>query len=223
MTEDLSPVLSRLEALGEKVTPAAELKLARFRDLLAESNAKYSLVSAGDGGRVVARHFVECAGFLRWLPEASLAVLDFGTGGGLPGIVVAALRTEARVLLLESRARKQVFLRHAVRTLELPNAAVAGRIDEASRAHSPPFDRVLVRGVGPISDVVPEVSAHLAPGGLLVMSKGARAMDEIVAAERLGTLRSMEWLEQRIDSLTTKDVGLIGCPTLVFRRRIDSR
>ena len=161
---------------------------------------------------------VESAGFLRWIPRSPLTLLDFGSGGGLPGMLIAILRDECRVLLLEARERKGVFLRHAVRSLSLGNVTVEGSLSIPRRARPSAFDRVVVRAVGDIVGVGDAAAAHLAPGGLLIAAKGSRAIEETEAAERKKRLRGLAWIEHRIDPLTTKDGRLIGGSTLVFRR-----
>ncbi len=216
--ESLDPLLSRLAALGEGPSDQALAKLAAYRDLLVVSNRRYSLLSAADEARIVARHFVESAGFLRWIPRSPLTLLDFGSGGGLPGMLIAILRDECRVLLLEARERKGVFLRHAVRSLSLGNVTVEGSLSIPRRARPSAFDRVVVRAVGDIVGVGDAAAAHLAPGGLLIAAKGSRAIEETEAAERKKRLRGLAWIEHRIDPLTTKDGRLIGGSTLVFRR-----
>lgn len=214
----LLPLRDRLAELGEPLPAAAGEMLLRYRDLIEAENRRYSVVSPADVARLVSRHFVESAGFLRWIPRESRRVLDFGSGGGLPGIVTAILRPESRVALLESRRRKQVFLRLAVRALPLANTEVAGSPHELSGPSAPPYDRITARSVGSIDDVLASTAPLAAPGGLLIMTKGSGASDELLRSLKRLSGSPVTLVERRIDPLTTRKGGRIGGSTLVFAK-----
>lgn len=181
--ESYEPVRAALRAFGADLGPAEEEKLRAYRQLLATSNPRYSLISPGDVGRIVSRHFVECAAFLRWIPEKEIRVLDFGSGGGLPGIVIQILRPQARVVLLEARRKKVVFLRQAVQRLGLARAAVAGGQAELTAGLAPPFERIIARAVSPLAKLLPLATPMLAPGGRLITPKGSGARAELAGVE----------------------------------------
>jgi 16S rRNA (guanine527-N7)-methyltransferase len=208
----------RLALLGEALAPDQAAALVAYHDLLAASNARYSLVSPADEARIASRHFVESAGFLRWIPGGTIRVLDFGTGGGLPGIVIRILRPESTLVLLEARERKRVFLRHAARTLALSNVLIAGAIGDLSGEEGAPFARVVARSVGPLEEIVTACAPHLAADGLLLVAKGSRAHEEAERARPLLGPLGLRWAEHRIDPLTTRAGERIGLSTLVLGR-----
>ena len=223
-SDTLEPLRERLASRGETLSESAAETLAAYRDLLLTSNPKYSLVSKSDEPRIVSRHFVESADFLRWIPDEEIRVVDLGSGGGLPGLVIQILRPATRVALLEARTRKQDFLRHAVRTLRLQRASVGASVEEllgGSRGRAGTFERVVVRSVAALEEIAPLAAALLAGGGLLLAAKGSRAEEEIDRAEGRLVSLGLEWIEQRFDPLTTRDGKRIGLSTLVLRKKHD--
>jgi 16S rRNA (guanine527-N7)-methyltransferase len=105
---------------------------------------------------------------LTGLPEAG-RVLDLGSGGGLPGLVIAAYRPELELTLLEARQRACRFLREAVSSLDRPDVAVVeGRAEEAARRADlrEAFDAVIARSFGP-----PAVTAECAVGFLRIAGR----------------------------------------------------
>jgi 16S rRNA (guanine527-N7)-methyltransferase len=104
------------------------------------------------------------------------AVLDLGTGGGIPGIPLALARPELHHHLVESRRRKADAVRRIVQDLGIPNVTVHGvRLRELLQRPGGAFSRsmalVIVRAVGPLPDLVREAAPALAPGGCIVAWK----------------------------------------------------
>ena len=126
-------------------------------------------------------------------------VADLGSGGGLPGLVLAASRPEARFDLLESVSRKCEFLRDAIDRMGLGNARViCERSEEWARADGrEAYDAVTARSVGRLAAVAELASPLLREGGVLVAWKGARSDEEEAELERAGDRLAMEPLEIR--------------------------
>ena len=85
-------------------------------------NPTVGLISRSSTDEVLGRHYGESIAGLALLPEGKL--LDFGSGGGFPGLVLAACRPNQRVILIESRGRKVAFLRQAIASMGLKNCRV---------------------------------------------------------------------------------------------------
>ena len=126
-------------------------------------------------------------------------VADLGSGGGLPGLVLAAIRPEVRFDLLESLSRKCEFLRDAIDRMGLGNARViCERSEEWARADGrEAYDAVTARSVGRLAAVAELASPLLREGGVLVAWKGARSDEEEAELERAGDRLAMEPLEIR--------------------------
>jgi 16S rRNA (guanine527-N7)-methyltransferase len=205
----------RLDSIGETLSHEAHETLRAYEALLIEANARYSLVSPADVSRIVSRHFVDSVEFLRWIPPSGVSVLDIGSGGGLPGLVIQALRRDISVSLLERRHRKRVFLRLAVRRLGLDATRVAA--EPADLGAVGLFERVTVRGVGPLAEIAAAAAPFLAERALLLAAKGSRGTEEARVATAALSRLGLSWIEHRIVPLTTRSGERIGSTTLVFR------
>lgn len=99
-----------------------ETRLALFVDLLIEESAHQNLVSKTSIGEIWSRHIVDSAQLLNVIDDDRGGLwLDIGTGAGLPGIVVAALR-DAPMLMVEPRRKRVDFLDHCIDALRLDHA-----------------------------------------------------------------------------------------------------
>src|SRR3989475_6218063 len=109
--------------LGVDVGHGAVDRLARFLDLLAVWNRRIHLTGARGLPSLVRNHAVDSLAPAAHMPRTGL-VIDVGSGAGFPGIVLACLRPDLEMALIESRRRRASFLREAIRTLPLPAARV---------------------------------------------------------------------------------------------------
>jgi 16S rRNA (guanine527-N7)-methyltransferase len=124
-------------------------------------------------------------------------IADIGSGGGLPGLVVARSLPHADVVLIDRREKRTDFLERAVRRLDLTNVMVrcvdAARVaEEASASHDAAFDVVTARGFGPPATTLRLASRLMRGAGVIVISEpptGDRWDPELVAALGLGSAR----------------------------------
>jgi 16S rRNA G527 N7-methylase RsmG len=111
-----------------------------------------------------AEHFVVA------LPTSVSAVLDLGSGGGLPGLVVAVRRPSVRCVLVERRAKRADLLRYGVRALRLDGRVEVAEGDIDEMPHLGPVDAVTARSFGPLREVLRIASPLLRPGGVCIVS-----------------------------------------------------
>ncbi|MDM8085183.1 16S rRNA (guanine(527)-N(7))-methyltransferase RsmG [Cellulomonas cellasea] len=153
-----------------------------FHRLLTDEGVLRGLVGPREVGRLWERHLLNSAAVVPFLPETG-RIIDIGSGAGLPGIVVAAMRPHAEVILLEPMERRIDWLTEVVDELGLSNAVVTrGRAEELHgelRA-----DAVTARAVAPLDRLYRWALPLLGKGGVLVALKGARAQDEVEAGAR---------------------------------------
>jgi 16S rRNA G527 N7-methylase RsmG len=151
---------------------------ARLETVLSEGQRR-GLVGPGD----IAMHIEHALGFLGAVASAAPSdfrlddarVLDLGTGGGLPGLVLAASRPDLETVLLDANLRSTTFLDEAVEVLDLgrrvtvvrARAETSGR-DSSYRGH---FDLVVSRGFGRPAVTAECGSPFLRSGGRLVVSE----------------------------------------------------
>ena len=143
-------IAKKLLSFGVVVAPKFGTQMARYAELLVEHNANFSLMSANETQFICERHLPDSAAFLvlHKVPTGT-RFLDYGSGGGFPGIVLAAALPECSFVLAESNARKTEFLKICVTELALDNVEVfLGRANAYKPA--PTFDYILMRAVGPL-------------------------------------------------------------------------
>lgn len=160
-----------LAALG--MTPrAADLKrLNAYLDLLLRWRRPAGLTACASRSELVARHVLDSAAALPFLPPGP--ALDAGSGAGLPGLVLALLRPEREWALLDSAARKAAFLRHACRELDIANASVVReRLENYRPAEQPRV--VIARALAPLPKLIGLAAHLLRRGSCLVAMLGRR-------------------------------------------------
>lgn len=153
-------------------------------------------VSAVEGKDVIRRQYAESLEIARIASEAASGtprlVVDVGSGGGFPGMVMAVVMRQADVVLVEPLKKRAALLAMAAEELGLRNVRVeAVRAEEAGRGWlRDRADVVTARAVAEVRELL-EYTAPLArPGGLLVLAKGSASEEEIAAAD--GALRELE-------------------------------
>jgi len=154
--------------------------LRRYADLLADAGVVRGLIGPREVPRLWDRHLVNCAQVAPAFATDS-RVCDVGSGAGLPGIVLALVRPDLEVTLLEPLLRRATFLHEVVADLALDRVRVVrGRAEEHAGAG---YDSVTARAVAPLDRLVRVALPLCRPGGTLVAMKGAGAADELAAAQ----------------------------------------
>ena len=152
----------------------------RFAALLAEEGVIRGLIGPREVPRLWDRHVLNSASVLPFLPPEG-TVVDIGTGAGLPGVVLACLRPEAHIVLLEPMERRVAWLEEVVSALGLTHAEVVrGRAEEMPL--TAPAAAVTARAVAPMDRLTRWGMPLLGVGGVLVAMKGSRAREEVEAA-----------------------------------------
>lgn len=184
-TLDKSAALADLP-LGRDLAAA----LARHWLLLEQVNSRFNLTSINDAVIAAERHYLDCllGGSLAdplWPQGGSCA--DLGSGGGFPGLVLAAAYPSRRFTLVEASRKKAAFLNDCAAELGLSNmAALPLRAEDAGReprlrGH---FDCVAVRAVAELAVLAEYALPLLKTGGLLLAWKGPEPQAEIIAASQ---------------------------------------
>lgn len=140
-------------------------------DLLGQLERSRQLGFLGPGP--VADHVLHAGAFLDVLAAVDGRVIDLGSGGGVPGLVIAAARSELEVVLLEAMGKRCDFLRSAAAELALSNVTVVQeRAEKAGRgALRGSADAVVARGFGPPAVTAECAAPLLSVGGLLAVSE----------------------------------------------------
>jgi 16S rRNA (guanine527-N7)-methyltransferase len=155
-----------------------------FHAMLADEGVLRGLVGPREVTRLWARHRLNSAAVVPFLPERG-QVIDLGSGAGLPGIVIAAMRPDCEVVLLEPMERRTDWLAEVADRLALTNVVVVrGRAEEVQGRYE--ADAVTARAVASLDKLYGWALPLLRDGGTLVALKGGKAEEEILAARKAG-------------------------------------
>ena len=162
--------------------------LSAYADLLATVGVERGLIGPREAPRLWERHLLNSVGVAELL-EPGWSVVDLGSGAGLPGLVLAIVRPDLTLTLVEPLLRRATFLEEAVAGLGLPNVTVRrARAEElAGELHA---DAVVARAVAPLDRLAAWALPLVRPEGLLLALKGAAAAEEVArtagAVDRAG-------------------------------------
>jgi 16S rRNA (guanine(527)-N(7))-methyltransferase RsmG len=164
---------------SREALPADILKrLQAYVDLLLRWNARINLIGRATEHDVWTRHIDDSLQLAPLLLAGTTALADLGSGAGFPGLVLS-IACALPVTLIESDRRKASFLTEAARVTEAPATVAPHRVEDL-----PPLSTPLIsaRAFAPLPKLLPLAARHLAPGGVLLLPKGARSEDELTAA-----------------------------------------
>jgi 16S rRNA (guanine527-N7)-methyltransferase len=180
------------DALGRhRIELAADAieSLDRYCHALWSWNEKLNLTRHTDYEKFVARDVVDSMALEPFL-DAGATVLDVGTGGGVPGIVLAIVRPDLEVSLCDSMAKKAKVADEIVRHLGLPITVHHAAAQELLKSRS--YDVLLVRAVAPLAKLLRWFAPHWDSIGRILVIKGPAWAEERQAAREAGLLNSLE-------------------------------
>lgn len=190
------------------ISPEGLEKLRLYEALTAKWTQKINLISRSTVGEIWSRHIEDSARIFLLAPEQPQLWADFGSGGGFPGIVVAALLQDrglaTRVVLVESDQRKATFLREAARQMGIPIDVRAERAEAIAPLGA---DVVSARALAPLDMLCAIAQRHGSPDMTCLFPKGESWADEVAAAQK-------NW---RFDLEAADDPGHKGSATLKLR------
>jgi len=192
---------------GEKIT-----RLEAYCRLLWAWNEKINLTRHTDYEKFVTRDIVDSQTLAHLLQPEEL-VLDVGTGGGVPGIILAILRPDLRVVLCDSVGKKARAVADMVERLQLKVPVVAGRVQDL--LGSAQFNTLVARGVGRLRETLGWLKPHWAAFDRLLVIKGRTWLAERGEARHYGLMRSLALrclAEYTTPSTGAENVILQICP-----------
>ncbi|QGZ62748.1 16S rRNA (guanine(527)-N(7))-methyltransferase RsmG [Paraburkholderia acidisoli] len=206
------------KALHVELNARQHTQLLDYVALLAKWNAVYNLTAIRDPRQMLIQHILDSLSILPHLPaRADAAVLDVGSGGGLPGIVLAIVRPDWQVTLNDIVQKKSAFQSQAKAELGLANlSVVTGRVESLRPGVEVPkkFDLIVSRAFAELSDFVTLARHLVADGGAIWAMKGVRPDGEIErlpeGAQALRTIRlevPMLEAERHLTEVTVEPVA----------------
>ncbi|GGY46442.1 16S rRNA (guanine(527)-N(7))-methyltransferase RsmG [Parvularcula lutaonensis] len=158
---------------------------ARFRAYdaeLIETAAHTNIVARGSLPERWERHYADSAQLWALLPNSARRLLDFGSGAGFPGMVLAILAADRvpalRLSLCDSVGKKAAFLQRVIERTGLRNVIVSNRRVENFPEHDR-FDTITARAVTALPGLLDFAVPRLAEGGTMIFPKGQRAQQEV--------------------------------------------
>lgn len=172
-----------------KLTPVSRETLARletFVGLLLQWQKTTNLISPTTIPNLWTRHVADSLQLLDLAPTAKSWV-DFGSGGGFPGIPVACVladRPGATVHLVESNGKKAAFLREAIRVTGIPAVVHAERIEDCGDSFGDKVDVVSARALAPLKILCDQAFPLIAKGAVGLFPKGQDVAAELTEAAK---------------------------------------
>ncbi|WP_322031619.1 16S rRNA (guanine(527)-N(7))-methyltransferase RsmG [Paraburkholderia sp. J76] len=170
-------------ALGVELAERQHEQLLDYVALLAKWNAVYNLTAIRDPRQMLIQHILDSLSIVPHLPKrADATVLDVGSGGGLPGIVLAIVRPDWQVTLNDIVQKKSAFQSQAKAELGLANlSVVTGRVESLRPGVEVPkkFDLIVSRAFADLADFVTLARHLVADGGAIWAMKGVHPEGEI--------------------------------------------
>jgi 16S rRNA (guanine527-N7)-methyltransferase len=189
-----SPIAASDKTAALALTPVSretEARLDRYVDLLLEWQAKTNLVSPATLPNLWTRHISDSLQLLPLAPTAKIWV-DFGSGGGFPGVVLACALTEtadAMVHLVERNAKKAAFLREALRVTNSLGSVHLADIGDIVDRISGKVDCVTARAVAPLHQLVGFAEPLVRRGAKALFLKGQDVETELTEATKYWNIK----------------------------------
>lgn len=179
-------------------------RLCSFDAMLREEATRQNLVARSTLRHLWARHFVDSAQVVDHVGSVASRprLLDLGSGAGLPGLVLAIIRPDWRIHLVESRRLRIEWLHRAAAALDCTNVCVEG--GNLTQVQSIDIDIITARAFAPLARLLSLSSRFSTPTTAWVLPKGRSAAQEV--AELPAQLRGMFHVEQ---SLSDPEAGVI--------------
>lgn len=184
------------KAAALKLTPVSretEVRLDRYVDLLMAWQAKTNLIAPSTLPQLWTRHISDSLQLLDLAPNAR-HWLDFGSGGGFPGVVLACAMAEhpgASVQLVERIAKKAAFLREALRVTGAPGSVVLADIGDYVDSLKAPVDCVTARAVAPLHMLLGFAAPLVQRGAKALFLKGQDVESELTEATKYWNIQPL--------------------------------
>lgn len=196
------------------------VQVRRFANNLAQHGVERGLIGPDEPARLWSRHIVNCALLVPELPTqgasgSPLRIADVGSGAGLPGLIIAMIRPDSEVTLIEPLERRTIWLKEQVHELGLDNVTVfRGRAEDFTPLHY--FDVVTARAVKALKGLIPLIRPLVVSGGSIVLLKGQRIDEEVTEAQKVLSQMGVHDVKTH-----TVGIGTVDEPTRLFTARVE--
>ena len=187
----LKPALEAgLGELGLSLSEAQVDQLLAYQDLIAKWNKVYNLTAVRDPQEMLTHHLLDSLAaippLLRQTGGQPVKLLDVGSGGGLPGVVIAITCPQIEVHCVDTVLKKATFIQQVAATLRLPNLrGIHARVESLKAGNEGQggggYDVVCSRAFASLADFTTWSRPALRPGAVWMAMKGKHPSDELSA------------------------------------------
>ncbi|WP_122897993.1 16S rRNA (guanine(527)-N(7))-methyltransferase RsmG [Acinetobacter sp. B51(2017)] len=169
------------QALGLNLSEEALNLLLKYQDALVLWNKAYNLTAIREPKEMLVKHLLDSLSILNDLPEGRL--LDIGTGGGMPGMIIALCQPERQCVLLDANGKKIRFLKQFIADLKLQNViAVQTRVENTDSINElGQFDVITSRAFASLTDFVNASKPYMHQDSIIASMKGLIPEEEVEA------------------------------------------
>lgn len=195
------PTKSQEQALGPGFT-----QLSKFADIMAQDGVRLGLIGPREVERIWDRHILNCAALTQLIQDGQ-SIIDIGSGAGLPGIVLAILKPNSKVILIEPMQRRTDFLTQVKADLGLTNVEIIRGRAEGQKVTA---QIVTSRAVAPLDKLLAWSWPLVVKGGKVLAIKGEKAQEELENAQK-----GISFLKDSPATITTCGLALDLSVTVV--------
>ena len=189
MLNDKAQLESGMQKLGLENIPQVISKLLIYKELLIKWNRSFNLTSIKNR-EVVTHHFLDCLSIIPFIKSSSL--LDVGTGAGLPGIIIAIVKPDIKVSLIDKVGKKIAFIKRVVPELEIKNIdTYHDRVELLTSEEK--YDGIISRAFSNMDDFIKSTKHLIKSQGVWYGMKSKKILnDEMININQPWTLEKLD-------------------------------
>ena len=189
MLNDKTQLESGMQKLGLENIPQVISKLLIYKELLIKWNKSFNLTSIKNR-EVVTHHFLDCLSIIPFIKSSSL--LDVGTGAGLPGIIIAIVKPDIKVSLIDKVGKKIAFIKRVVAELEIKNIdTYHDRVELLTSEEK--YDGIISRAFSNMDDFIKSTKHLIKSQGVWYGMKSKKILnDEMININQPWTLEKLD-------------------------------
>ena len=189
MLNDKAQLEGGMDNLGFEIMPENIDKLLIYKDLLLKWNKSINLTSINNK-EIVTHHFLDCLAVIPFIKSSSL--LDVGTGAGLPGIVIAIIKPDIKISLIDKVGKKIAFIKRVLAELDIKNVQTHHSRVELMTSEEK-YDGIISRAFSNMGDFVQITKHLLKKQGVWYGMKSKKILnDEMQGIDNSWTLESLD-------------------------------
>lgn len=189
MLNDKAQLEGGMDNLGFEIMPENIYKLLIYKDLLLKWNKSINLTSIKNK-EIVTHHFLDCLAVIPFIKSSSL--LDVGTGAGLPGIVIAIIKPDIKISLIDKVGKKIAFIKRVLAELDIKNVQTHHSRVELMTSEEK-YDGIISRAFSNMGDFVQITKHLLKKQGVWYGMKSKKILnDEMKGIDNSWTLESLD-------------------------------